>query len=107
MQVRAPSAGEAREAFAYGTCGVVGRRADLQDLEPPAVEGDEIGEGAAGVGADEDQSADLPAAAFFFAGLDSDLVSDVDSDFVSVLVSVLPESPLASLEPPFLLPERP
>jgi hypothetical protein len=77
-------------------------------MEPPSHDGDEIGERAAGVDADEGgprrQDVDFSPDAGFasdFSDLDSDFASDFDSDFASDLLS----EPDASFFDP-LPPER-
>src|SRR6185436_12575298 len=93
-----------------GAARIVRRRADLVDDEPVPGDGDQVGEGAAGVRAGQDDPGRQDAAdagvvepVVFFAfdsdfdsvfdsDFDSDLDSDFDSDFESPLLSLLDDS---------------
>jgi hypothetical protein len=112
VEQRDRASGETRQPPRNRPRRVVGRRSQLQDGEPAADERDEVGEGAAGIGSDDDPPARQLAAAFaspllwaLESTLDSVLDSVFDSDFDSVLDSLLllevSESFAESLPPEF------
>ena len=101
--VQARGAAQRGEPGAHRGRRVVRRGADLQDTEPPADHGHQVGEGAAGVDADEDGPGGQEAGfSLVLAGLVSDFASDLPSDLLSVAADSLPLSFL----PPFPLPAR-
>ena len=101
MQAR--GAAQRGEPGAHRGRRVVRRGADLQDTEPPADHGHQVGEGAAGVDADEDGPGGQEAGfSLVLAGLVSDFASDLPSDLLSVAADSLPLSFLS----PFPLPAR-
>jgi hypothetical protein len=111
VEQRDRAAGQTPQAFRHGPRGVVRGRSELQDREAAADQRDEIGEGTAGVGPDDD-----PGRPQVAADLTSDLASDFDSVFdpgsllVSLALLEVPESFAESLAPslsfPAFLPAR-
>jgi hypothetical protein len=114
VESRPPGISEERtETAQHGGGRIARRRRDLQDAELAAHERHQVGEGTAGVDADEDwRGPQEPVFALEAAGFSLELpvaalVSDLVSDFVSDLLSVFdPEPPSVelSLPPP---PPRP
>jgi hypothetical protein len=88
VQQRVRSAGETLQAVGNRAGRIVGRRSELQDGEAATDQRDEIGEGAAGIGPDDDPLR-AQVAADFASDFDSVLVSDLDSVLDPDLVSVL------------------
>ena len=107
VQPRRPA--ERRESRAHGRGGIPRRRADLQDAEPARDDGHQVGEGAAGVDADDGraarQDADFSLAGFASAGFASAAFSDACSDPFSDLPPDAADSP-PSFFAPLSLPAR-
>ena len=101
--MQASGAAQRGEPGAHRGRRVARRGADLQHAKPPADHGDQVGEGAAGVDADEDGPGGQEAGfSLVLAGLVSDFASDLPSDLLSEAAGSLPPSFLA----PFPLPAR-
>ena len=104
MESRLPGVSEeGAESVQHGGGRVARRRWDLQDAELAAHERDQVGEGTAGVDADEDWRRPqepvfaLEAAGFSLALPAAALLSDLLSDLLSVFDSPLPEPPSVEL----------
>ena len=113
MEQRDRAPGQTPQAFRDGPCGIVRGRSELQDREAATDQGNEVGEGTAGVGPDDDLRRPQVAADFVSdLASDFDAVFDPDSVLVSLVLVVVCESFAESLAPslaasfPAFLPAR-